>query len=177
MPLTSTCLCPTICLASFLVRPYPIRNNTLSSLSSRRIIRFSPVVPYFNFCALAKLFLNGFSNTPYINLAFCFSRNCKPYSLIFLPALGEVLLDFLSYPKKVGSRSRDLHLFNTGTLFTAMITGSFLFCLQCPASTGKVQPIPHDTFFQTVYQFTRRIMLVTILQIKTKKIFTKQPLL
>lgn len=46
LPLTSTCLWSTICLASFLVLAKPNLKITLSSLSSRVIIRFSPVIPF-----------------------------------------------------------------------------------------------------------------------------------
>ena len=38
--------------------------------------------------------------------------------------LVKDLLDFLSYPKTAGSRPRDLHLFNTGTLLTAIYSSS-----------------------------------------------------
>ena len=46
LPLTSTCLWSTICHSSFLVLAKPNLKITLSSLSSRVIIRFSPVIPF-----------------------------------------------------------------------------------------------------------------------------------
>ena len=76
------CLCDTICLANRLVFAIPNRNIILSNLNSNNFINISPVMPFFLEAFLNK-FENCFSNNPYIYLAFCFSINCKAYSVFF----------------------------------------------------------------------------------------------
>ena len=53
--------------------------------------------------------------------SFLLFSKLKAVFTTFLPALALVLLDFLSYPRYMGSRPRDLHLFKTGVLFTAIL--------------------------------------------------------
>src|SRR6185503_20226378 len=57
----------------------PIRKTVLSRRASSSLIRFSPVTPLRR-DASSNVLRHSFSNTPYVYLAFCFSRSCRAYS-------------------------------------------------------------------------------------------------
>ena len=118
------------CLAFALVVANPILYTTLSNLCSIKVIRFAPVLPSL-LAASLKYILNCFSETPYMNLAFCFSLSCKPYSEIFallcpccpgangLFSNADFPLSLLS-PFNPRSASNLLSIFSLGPLYLAI---------------------------------------------------------
>ena len=105
-----------------------------------------------------------------MNLAFCFSRSCVPYSLSLRLLRISCLLDFLSYPRKTGSRSRDLHLFRTGVLFTAIVLYPFFPAANSLRTACSAQTLPG---LHVVYS-TENIAIFSVSSSKRVKIHVIQ---